>query len=48
MFFVFSIYDIIYLCQQKEVRIQMVCDELDNLLKEVIRLKIKPNYARYC
>ena len=46
-FFVFSTYDIIYLCQQKEVRIQMICDNLDNLLKEVIRLNIKPNYARY-
>ena len=46
-FFVFSTYDIIYLCQQKEVRIQMICDNLDSLLKEVIRLQIKPNYARY-
>ena len=25
----------------------MQWDELDNLLKEVIRLQIKPNYARY-
>ena len=25
----------------------MTFDELDNLLKEVIRLQIKPNYARY-
>ena len=26
----------------------MIFEELDNLLKEVIRLQIKPNFARYC
>ena len=26
---------------------QMIFEELDNLLKEVIRLQIKPNFARY-
>ena len=25
----------------------MIFEELDNLLKEVIRLQIKPNFARY-
>lgn len=28
--------------------IQMIFEELDNLLKEVIRLQIKPNFARNC
>ena len=26
----------------------MIFEELDNLLKEVIRLQIKPNFARDC
>ena len=26
---------------------QMIFEELDNLLKEAIRLQIKPNFARY-